>query len=187
MLPNPEIADLPAEAYEVIGALYRVEAEIRAQGLAGAAKRAYRQAHAKAVVADFFAWAEAQLQRAALLPSNPLTKALHYALERREGLCVYLDDPDVPIDANHLERALRPIPMGRKIGCSAGAKSAPRRWPHCRASSSPAACTTSTPTTIWSMPYSASTAIPPARSTCSPRGAGSSTSPTTPWARICTA
>jgi hypothetical protein len=27
---------------------------------------------------------------------------------------VYLNDPDVPIDTNHLERALRVIPMGRK-------------------------------------------------------------------------
>jgi hypothetical protein len=27
---------------------------------------------------------------------------------------VYLGDPDVPIDTNHLERALRVIPMGRK-------------------------------------------------------------------------
>jgi transposase len=103
-----------AEALERIGELYRIEAEIRAQGLAGAAKRAYRQAHAKPVVEAFFTWAEAQLERAALLPSNPLTKALHYALERREGLSLYLDDPDVPIDTNHLERALRPIPMGRK-------------------------------------------------------------------------
>ncbi|MDX1526685.1 MAG: transposase, partial [Pseudidiomarina maritima] len=25
-----------------------------------------------------------------------------------------LEDPDVPLDTNHLERALRPIPMGRK-------------------------------------------------------------------------
>jgi hypothetical protein len=25
-----------------------------------------------------------------------------------------IDDPDVPIDTNHLERALRAIPMGRK-------------------------------------------------------------------------
>ena len=33
---------------------------------------------------------------------------------RREGLSVYLADADVPIDTNHLERALRPIPMGRK-------------------------------------------------------------------------
>ena len=27
---------------------------------------------------------------------------------------MYLADPEVPIDTNHLERALRPIPMGRK-------------------------------------------------------------------------
>lgn len=27
---------------------------------------------------------------------------------------MYLDDPDVAIDTNHLERALRAIPMGRK-------------------------------------------------------------------------
>lgn len=37
-----------------------------------------------------------------------------YARERRLGLEVYLTDPDVPIDTNHLERALRAIPMGRK-------------------------------------------------------------------------
>ena len=36
--------------------------------------------------------------------------------ERRAGLEVYLDDPDVSIDTNHLERALRVIPMGRKNG-----------------------------------------------------------------------
>ena len=39
---------------------------------------------------------------------------MFYAHERREGLEVYLSDPDVPIDTNHLERALRAIPMGRK-------------------------------------------------------------------------
>lgn len=27
---------------------------------------------------------------------------------------MFLSDPDVPIETNHLERALRPIPMGRK-------------------------------------------------------------------------
>jgi hypothetical protein len=102
------------EALERIGALYAIEAEIRDQGLAGAAKREYRLAHAKPLVEAFFAWAERQLTHAALLPSNPLTKALHYALERREALSVYLSDPDVPIDTNHLERALRPIPLGRR-------------------------------------------------------------------------
>ena len=37
-----------------------------------------------------------------------------YARDRRLGLEIFLTDPDVPIDTNHLERALRAIPMGRK-------------------------------------------------------------------------
>jgi transposase len=49
-----------------------------------------------------------------LLPSNPLLKALAYIRERRDGLQVYLDDADVPMDTNHLERALRAVPMGRR-------------------------------------------------------------------------
>ena len=39
---------------------------------------------------------------------------MNYALQRRLGLEVFLDDPDVAIDTNHLERALRPIPMGKR-------------------------------------------------------------------------
>ena len=103
-----------AEALSRIGELYACEAHIREHNLTGEDKRAYRLTHAKPVVNAFFDWAEQQLRHAALLPSNPLTKALNYALERREGLAVYLADPAVPIDTNHLERALRPIPLGRK-------------------------------------------------------------------------
>jgi len=108
---EPEAVD---EALTRIGELYACEAAIRQQGLTGEAKRQYRLTQARPVVDAFFDWAEAQRDAAGLLPSNPLTKALHYALERRAGLQVYLDDPDVPIDTNHLERALRPIPLGRK-------------------------------------------------------------------------
>ena len=103
-----------AEALARIGELYACEARIRDQGLTGEAKRDYRLSQAKPALDAFFEWAEQQLHHAALLPSNPLTKALSYALERREGLSVYLTDADVPIDTNHLERALRPIPLGRK-------------------------------------------------------------------------
>jgi transposase len=106
--------DAVAEALARIGALYACEQAIREQNLVGAEKVAYRNAHARPIVEAFFTWADAAARDAALLPSNPLTKALHYALERRAGLSVYLDDPDVPIDTNHLERALRPIPLGRK-------------------------------------------------------------------------
>ena len=49
-----------------------------------------------------------------LVNSAPLAKALRYAGNHEAQLRVYLSDPDVAIDTNHLERALRVIPMGRK-------------------------------------------------------------------------
>ena len=70
-----------------------VEEEIRDRKLAGDAK---------------------QLHRQGFTPANPFIRALNYMRERRVGLEVFLTDPDVPIDTNHLERALRVVPMGRK-------------------------------------------------------------------------
>jgi transposase len=102
------------QALDMIGALYAIEARIRDEGLTAAAKQSVRLAEAKPVVEQFFRWVDKQFEAQGLLPSHPLLKALAYARERREGLMVYLDDPDVPIDTNHLERALRVIPMGRK-------------------------------------------------------------------------
>lgn len=97
-----------------IGELYAVEDRIREQKLSAAKKLDYRLMHAKPIVEQFFAWVNQQFEAQGLLPSNPMTRALAYARERRFGLEVYLTDPDVPIDTNHLERALRAIPMGRK-------------------------------------------------------------------------
>lgn len=109
-----EIEPVADKALELIGALYQVEADIREQGLRGTEKRALRQQRSTGLVNDFFHWVNQTFERHGLLPSSKLTKALAYARERRQGLSVFLDDPDVPIDTNHLERALRPIPMGRK-------------------------------------------------------------------------
>ena len=103
-----------AEALDMIGAMYVIEAQIRDQGLAGEAKRTMRLTEAKPVVDRFFAWVNKLFEDQGFLPSSPLTTALAYARERREALEVYLGDADVQIDTNHLERALRAIPMGRK-------------------------------------------------------------------------
>ncbi len=111
---QPIEPEASGEALEQIRALYAVEAEIRECKLAGDDKRVHRLLHAKPIVDAFFDWINRQFERQGLLPSNPLTKALAYAHERRLGLEVFLTDPDVPIDTNHLERALRAIPMGRK-------------------------------------------------------------------------
>jgi transposase len=103
-----------AQALKMIGALYELEARISESNLAAARKLDYRLIHAKPIVEQFFAWVNQTFEAQGLLPSNPLTKALAYARERRCGLEVYLNDAEVPIDTNHLERALRAIPMGRK-------------------------------------------------------------------------
>ncbi len=103
-----------AQALSQIGALYKIEEDIRQAGLTGQAKHLHRLTHSKPHVDRFFEWIEHQFAQQGLLPSNPLTKALAYARERRSGLEIFLKDADVPMDTNHLERALRAIPMGRR-------------------------------------------------------------------------
>jgi len=103
-----------AAALEWIGALYRIEADIREQSLEGQAKLDYRRRHSLTVVEGFFGWVDQQRHRLDLLPSDPFAKALVYAAEREGSLRIFLGDPDVPIDTNHLERALRVVPMGRR-------------------------------------------------------------------------
>lgn len=110
-------ADEPASvawALEMIGQLYQVETEIEKKKLTGEKKRDYRLLHSKPKVDTFFEWCEGQCERVDLLPDNPLIKAINYTLTKTAALRVFLENPDVPLDTNHLERALRPIPMGRR-------------------------------------------------------------------------
>ena len=101
-------------ALSLIGELYRQEKTIRKKKLEGPAKLAHRRERAAPAVDAFFAWCRQQRQRVDLLPSSPFGQALAYAAEREAGLRVFLEDPGVAIDTNHLERGLRPIPMGRR-------------------------------------------------------------------------
>ena len=103
-----------AEALSLIGGLYAHEKAIRKKKLTGPSKLAHRREHATPAVEAFFDWCQAQRQRLDLLPSSPFGQALAYAAARETGLRVYLEDPGVSIDTNHLERGLRPIPAGRR-------------------------------------------------------------------------
>lgn len=102
------------QALELIGQLYRVEEQIRNNNWQGEQKLAWRTKHSIPIVKEIWAWCDQQRQRMDLAKSSPLLKALGYVNGRQAALEVFLSDPDVPIDTNHLERALRPIPMGRK-------------------------------------------------------------------------
>ena len=101
-------------ALDFIQKLYAVEAEIRDKKLLETKKQQYRVEHSREVVERFFAWLKNEAVNDSLLPKNTFLKAANYALVREQGLKVYLSNPDVPIDTNHLEREIRPLPMGRK-------------------------------------------------------------------------
>ncbi|HAV4451873.1 TPA: IS66-like element ISAba28 family transposase, partial [Acinetobacter baumannii] len=102
------------EAINLIAKLYEIEETIRNQKLTDDKKRQYRLTHSKPVVDRFFTWCDDTLHNLTLLPKDPLSKAIGYVQSKEMALRVFLEDPDVPLDTNHLERALRPIPMGRK-------------------------------------------------------------------------
>ncbi|MDH4274108.1 MAG: IS66 family transposase [Gammaproteobacteria bacterium] len=99
---------------ETIGALYRHEERQRTQNLNTEAILAYRATHEKPLVDQLFEWLENQLNANDLLPTDAFTKAVKYGLSRRAELSVFLSDPNVAMDTNHVERALRVIPMGKK-------------------------------------------------------------------------
>lgn len=115
-----------AEALEQIGLLYQYEKEIRKLKEQEEKRKQkdpdalrekilkIRSEKSNPVVESFFEWCYQQCQRTDLINSNPLSKALTYTANHQQQLKTYLSDPDVPIDTNHLERALRVIPMGRK-------------------------------------------------------------------------
>ncbi|HFQ4965888.1 TPA: IS66 family transposase [Vibrio vulnificus] len=102
------------EALDLIGQLYKIEAELRKQGAPPETVLEIRRKRSAPVVDKFFAWCKEQSQRTDLLPLDKLSKALFYALGREEALKVYLKKPEVVMDTNAIERGLRVIPMGKK-------------------------------------------------------------------------
>jgi len=107
--------DRSLEAIKRISAMYAIEEDIRKLRLVGEDKMFHRLTHSKPHVDAFFAWVNRCLEEHGLRPTTPFTQALNYVRERRPGLEIFLTDPDVPMDTNHLERNLRAIPRGRSL------------------------------------------------------------------------
>lgn len=87
---------------------YALTGEERQAALAQ--RLAVRQQQSAPVVERIRQWALAQ--RAA--PGSAFRKALEYLLKLWDGLSVFLSNPFVPIDNNHVERQLRDRVMDRK-------------------------------------------------------------------------
>ena len=71
------------------------------------------QGELEAAVARLFADAEAEL--AGLSERTRKAKPLRSLLNHREGLCVFVDNPQVPMDNNLAERTLRGPVIGRRL------------------------------------------------------------------------
>ena len=69
-----------------------------------------RQERSKKVLDDFYAWLET------VNPSQGtgLAKAVQYARNEKSYLYAFLEDPQIPIDNNLAERAVKPFVIGRK-------------------------------------------------------------------------
>ena len=112
------------EAVRRIAQIYAIEAQAR--GKPPAERLALRRASSRPMVDALRAWLESQLPK--LAARSKLAEATRYALVRWEGLSRFLDDGRIELDTNPVERAIRPVALGRKNHLFAGSDGGGKRW-----------------------------------------------------------
>ena len=115
---------IAAEALRRISELYAVEGSIR--GRTAEERRHVRNTSARPLIDMMKPWLEMELGR--VPPAGPLAEAIRYALVRWPALTRFLDDGRIELDNNPVERAIRPIALGRKNHLFAGSDGGAARW-----------------------------------------------------------
>ena len=95
------------EVLDLIGKLYEIERVVTGPP---AERLAIRNEESRPIIAQIHRWALSTTS----LPQSPLGKAIGYLSSLWPGLQVFLDDPNVTLDNNGVERALRGVVVGRK-------------------------------------------------------------------------
>jgi hypothetical protein len=85
-----------------------------------------RRALSRPLVKELRSWLEAQLPK--LAARSRLAEAIRYALTRWDPLCRFLDDGRIELDTNPVERAIRPVALGRKNHLFVGSDGGGARW-----------------------------------------------------------
>jgi transposase len=104
----------PAQCDTVIKVIQQLYAVEREAELGSEELRQLRDKKSRPMVESLFTYLEKQVSESIFMPSNAFLKAAQYMLDRRKELEVFLDRPEVPLDTNHVERAIRPAVVGRK-------------------------------------------------------------------------
>ena len=106
------------EAIKHIAKLYGIEKEVR--GSSPEERATLRQNKAKPIFDDLETWLHAQLPK--ISGKSPLAKAIRYALSRMPKTRAYLDNGFLELDNNTVERAVKPVAIGRKNWMFAGSE-----------------------------------------------------------------
>jgi len=115
---------IAAEVLRRIAELYAIEREIRGQS--AAERQSTRDTRSRPLVDSMKPWLENQLRR--VPPRGGLAEAIRYVLARWPAFCRFLDDGRVELDTNAVERAIRPVTLGRKNHLFAGSDGGADRW-----------------------------------------------------------
>lgn len=112
------------EVLRRIGELYSIESGIRGQS--AEERRQVRSLQSRPLVDAMKPWLQSQLAR---VPGRSgLADAIRYVLVRWGALCHFLEDGRIELDTNTVERAIRPITLGRKNHLFAGSEGGADRW-----------------------------------------------------------
>jgi hypothetical protein len=117
-------SQLAAEVLAQIRSLYAIEDDIRGQPAEH--RRQVRQARSRPIVEALHAWLQANIARVS--GASGLAEAMRYAIRHWPGLVVFLNDGRVELDTNAVERAIRPVVLGRKNALFAGSDGGARHW-----------------------------------------------------------
>jgi transposase len=121
---DPSRSPIAAEALRRIAQLYLVERDIG--GLDPDRRRQIRQQRSQPLIDALKPWLEQTLPKVSR--GSKMATALSYALNRWQGLSAFLDDGRIELDNNSVERAMRPIALGRKNHLFAGSDGGGEHW-----------------------------------------------------------
>jgi len=122
------VSSRPKEATDILSRIARLyhEVETPCADMTPEARCKFRQMHAAPLLAGIFE--KIQELKSQAIPSEPLHKAIDYALNQNEALCRYIEDGRLRPDNNTAENAMRPITLGRKnwlfVGSERGGRAA---------------------------------------------------------------
>ena len=116
-------SEIAAEAVRRIASLYAIERQV--QALSAQERLRIRQEQSAPLLQEFESWLEQQ--RLQLAGADATAKAIDYTIRRWAALTLHLHNPNVPIDNNAVENAMRPIALGRKNWLFVGSKTAGER------------------------------------------------------------